>query len=563
VAYARITTSDIITIREGQTRSLNLDLVGLYNHQVTWSYYTTVSGGSAQNSDIGGASGSGSMMIVSSFPTTESEPFSISALRDDVKEEVETAYLVVQVSGSWGFAFEDGSTSKIIEIRIIDDNLTTGGVGDDILRGTGGAEDLVGGAGNDTYHLSPGDHVVELADEGQDTVYSSITHVLGDNVEDLTLIGNAAVNATGNLLGNRLTGNGAANLIAGNTGLDRLFGGGGGDTLSGGLDNDLLEGGNGNDWLDGGQGIDTLLGGAGDDVFILDNRADIATELASQGTDTVRTVFGTTLGSYLENLTLLGTEDVSGKGNALHNVLTGNAGANRLHGEAGNDTVSGGTGNDWLDGGTGVDQLRGGVGDDTYVIDNIGDRVFEGKGQGIDAVRSKLSFQLSGNVENLVLTGNAAIDGTGNALNNTLTGNAWANLLTGGAGNDVLNGGRGRDSLFGGKGADQLSGGLDAVRDVFIFKAVSDSTPGAGRDRILDFRAGVDDIDLHDIDANMRSAGNQTFDFSGKTAAAHSVWYVKTGANLIVRADVNGDRVADLEIAVLGHNALSAGDFLL
>ncbi len=251
------------------------------------------------------------------------------------------------------------------------------------------------------------------------------------------------------------------------------------------------------------------------------------------------------------------------RGSSGGDSLGGGRQNDTLRGFAGDDRLNGEAGNDWLDGGTGIDQLRGGAGDDTYVIDNIGDRVFEGKGQGVDAVRSKLSFQLSGNVENLVLTGSAAIDGTGNALNNTLTGNAWANLLTGGAGNDVLNGGRGRDSIVGGKGADQLSGGLDAVRDVFIFKAVSDSTPGAGRDRILDFRAGVDDIDLHDIDANMRSAGNQTFDFSGKTAAAHSVWYVKTGANLIVRADVNGDRVADLEIAVLGQNALSAGDFLL
>ena len=503
------------------------------------------------------------MMIVSSFPQTEREPFSISAMQDDIQEAVETAYLVVQVAGTGGFSFEDGSNYKTIEIRILDDNLTTGGSANDILRGTGAAEVLTGGAGNDTYHLTLGDTVVELAGGGVDTVNASFTHILAANVENLTLTGSAAINGTGNLLANRLTGNGAANQLVGGMGADTLLGNGGNDTLLGGIDNDLLDGGIGNDWLDGGAGTDTLRGGAGNDVYVLDSAADVIAEAMGQGTDTVRATFSTTLGYQLENLTLLGTGNLNGTGNGLNNILTGTVGANRLEGGAGNDTLTGGDGADWLDGGTGIDLLRGGTGNDIYIVDNSGDQVAEAAGQGIDLVRASASFKLWGEVENLILTGNAAISGTGNALNNSLTGNAAANQLIGGAGNDILNGGAGQDTINGGAGTDQLAGGLDAARDVFIFNTLSDSAVGAGRDRIADFRTGVDDIDLRALDANTRVAGNQAFDFSGTAAAANSVWYLKAGANLVVRADVNGDKLADFEIAVLGQSALSAGDFLL
>ncbi|WP_196053665.1 calcium-binding protein [Paracoccus lichenicola] len=479
-----------------------------------------------------------------------------------MKEGTETAYLVVDLGYS-SVSFQDGGSLKVIEIRILDDNLTTGGTGNDILRGTSAAEVLTGGAGNDIYHLTPGDQVVELASGGTDTVNASFTHILAGNVENLILTGNAAINGIGNLLANRLTGNEAANQLVGGLGMDSLFGNGGNDTLSGGTDGDLLDGGIGNDWLDGGAGADTLRGGTGDDVYVLDSTADVISEYWNQGTDTVRASMGATLGVQVENLVLLGTANLWGTGNTLHNVLTGNAGANSLDGGAGNDTLAGGEGGDWLNGGAGIDLLRGGAGNDTYVLDNPGDLVAEAAGQGTDTVRSSVTVQLSANVENLILTGNAAINGTGNALNNSLTGNAAANQLVAGGGNDILNGAAGQDMLTGGTGTDVLSGGLDAARDVFVFNALSDSTGGAGRDRILDLRSGVDDIDLRALDANTRIAGNQAFDFSGAAADANAVWYVKAGANLIVRADVNGDRVADFEVAVMGQAGLGASDFLL
>ena len=69
---------------------------------------------------------------------------------------------------------------------------------------------------------------------------------------------------------------------------------------------------------------------------------------------------------------------------------------------------------DTLDGGTGADQMSGGNGNDTYVVNNGGDIVTELAGQGTDTVQSAIDYLLGANVENLNLTGIAAINGTGN-----------------------------------------------------------------------------------------------------------------------------------------------------
>jgi|CXWL01.1.fsa_nt_gi Ca2+-binding RTX toxin-like protein len=209
--------------------------------------------------------------------------------------------------------------------------------------------------------------------------------------------------------------------LRGTSGNDVLIGGRGDDTLTGLAGNDTLIGGLGHDLFDGGTGTDTMQGGAGNDTYVVDAAGDVVTELANEGTDMVQSaLLAYTLGADIENLTLTGTGQSAGIGNALSNVLTGNSGANLLDGKGG------------------ADAMAGGAGDDLYMVDHTGDTVIERANEGaLDSVTSSVSYALSENVENLVLTGTAAIVGTGNELDNVLTGNSAANVLVGLGGNDT------------------------------------------------------------------------------------------------------------------------------
>ena len=368
--------------------------------------------------------------------------------------------------------------------------------GNDTLNGGLGADTFIGGTGNDTYYVDNiGDVVTEQAGEGTDKVISSISYILSDNVENLTLTGSAALNGTGNALDNVLVANAAGN---------RLDGGAGNDTLTGGIGNDVLIGGDGNDVLNGGAGVDTLTGGTGNDTYYVDNAGDVVTEQVGEGTDKVISSISYVLGDNVENLTLTGSAAINGTGNALDNVLVANAAGNRLDGGAGNDTLTGGIGNDVLiggdgndvlNGGAGADAMTGGTGNDTYYVDNAADIVTELSGEGADKVISSISYILSDNVENLSLTGSAAINGTGNALNNVIVGNGAPNILDGAAGDDTLNGGIANDTLIGGAGNDVLNGaaGADAMtggtgNDTYYVAAAGDvvtELSGEGTDKVL------------------------------------------------------------------------------
>ncbi len=206
--------------------------------------------------------------------------------------------------------------------------------------------------------------------------------------------------------------------IAGGIDTDVISGVEGNDTLSGLDGNDELEGGDGNDFLNGGAGDDKMSGGVGDDTYEVNSVGDAAIELEGEGTDTINSSASFTLSSNVEILVLTGTSAINGTGNALDNILTGN------------------DSNNILDGGVGNDSLIGGLGDDTYVLGDEADAVTEVAGQGIDTITSLIARSLADTaylaIENLTLTGSSVINGTGNALANTLTGNAAANTLNGG-----------------------------------------------------------------------------------------------------------------------------------
>jgi Ca2+-binding RTX toxin-like protein len=427
-------------------------------------------------------------------------------------------------------------------------NVILGNALANILDGGAGADILAGGQGNDMYIVDTSDDVViEAADSGVDTVHASADFTLAGNLENLVLTGANALSGTGNSLSNILTANNAGNVLSGSGGDDSLFGGSGQDRLDGGSGADQMAGGAGNDTyvvdsagdlvseevdagmdtvessidytlganvenltltgtanqatgnelsneirgnaetniIDGASGSDAMFGGAGNDTYIVDNTADNVIEDADNGTDSVLASVSYSLSANVENLTLVGVSSIAGTGNELANVLTANDAGNTLSGMAGDDTLVGGAGDDVLDGGGGADTMSGGQGGDSYIVDHVGDTVAEQSSSGVDTVYASVSYSLSANVENMTMTGDAAVTANGNELDNLLIANSAGNALYGMEGNDALVGGLGADLLDGGAGADELLGGEGD--DVYVADNSGDIVSeffGAGNDTV-------------------------------------------------------------------------------
>jgi uncharacterized protein len=263
----------------------------------------------------------------------------------------------------------------------------------------------------------------------------------------------------------------------------------GADTIRAFGGNDYIEGSTGADLLDGGDGFDTV-DYTGSDAAV---KINLATNVHSGGWATgddlisIENVIGSAYDDYIA-------------GNAADNILSGGLGADILIGFGGLDTAdytgsdaavsvnlttnvnTGGwaqgdrlsaieniTGGDYddilvgnaahnvINGGLGADSMSGAAGNDTYIVDNIGDSITDSAGAS-DTVLASVTYSLQSGLENLVLSGTADIDGTGNSAKNVLTGNSGANLLDGGAADDRIYGGAGGDTLIGGIGNDQLFG---------------------------------------------------------------------------------------------------------
>lgn len=489
-----------------------------------------------------------------------------------------------------------------------------GSIDNDTLRGGLGADTMLGGRGNDTYYVnSRGDHVIESStvDAEIDEVKSLVSYTLSANIENLTLRGVNAINATGNALNNVLIGNAAANSLNGGLGTDTLIGGAGNDVyyidsttdiiieeINAGTDaiysdvnynlsntslewlfltgttaisatgnasanalhgnelDNVLNGGEGNDYLNGKGGADTLIGGLGNENYFIDNPNDVIIELAESGTDTVRSSINFSLeNTELENLFLSGSA-ISGTGNQYKNDLTGND----L-----NNVLKSGEGNDSLDGGLGADTLIGGLGGDTYYIDNTGDVIIESGNEIMDTVYSTLNYSLVGTRLGRLMLLDTAISAIGNEYDNTLMGNASDNILKSGEGNDRLLGGLGADTLNGGLGKDMLIGG--AGSDTFVF---ANALINNNRDTITYFNVTEDKIQLENsvftaliqtgiLDDGMFKSG------VGITKAAESDDYLiyndSTGI-LYYDADANGTEATSVQIALIGNKAaLTAIDF--
>jgi Ca2+-binding RTX toxin-like protein len=448
-----------------------------------------------------------------------------------------------------------------------------GDAGSDILNGGAGADTLKGGANGDTYLFAYGG--------GKDTIYNADGETFGVANQDVVKITGAArsdvalgrtpgttdltiglKNATTGAIYDTLT---VANyfIYAQNTSQDAnwtvskivfsdgtwvsgygfgvvatgnaatastLYGANGNDTLTGQAPGDTLVGFGGADTLNGGGGNDTLYG-----------------DMAGNNT------FG--------GLSTAAGNDILNGGDGA-DYLAGEGGNDTLNGGTGNDTLNGGTGNDTLNGGTGNDSMYGGTGNDTYVVDSPSDYAGENTGEGIDTVRSTVTWTLGSNQENLILIGTASINGTGNPLNNTLTGNSANNILDGGLGNDWLNGGAGADTLNGGDGNDTLKGGdgndilnggtgIDTLNggagtDSFVF-----GTLAGGADGVQDFLSGVDKLRLLDGAAGL-AIGNGDHVINNAKVINAPGGFANSAELVIVTPNIAGAITATSAAAAIG-----------
>jgi Ca2+-binding RTX toxin-like protein len=379
-----------------------------------------------------------------------------------------------------------------------------GDAGNDTLNGGSGADRMHGGQGNDTYIVDDlGDQVIEIGDNGSDTVETSVQFSLvGTTVEDLTLTGTDDIDGNGNDLDN---------LITGNAGINRLDGKGGTDHLIGGLGNDILLGGAGeNDLLEGGIGFDTYIYASGDGndtiedvdaqgIIIVDGqaltggikRANESTWKSSNGAFEYRlegghlklavngselTInenfqsgqFGIQLLDAMALPTELPTTVRTIEGDHLFlDIDPTQSGVQTGSDDLGNplldlaqpaetpDTLRGSQGNDTINGGASVDYVMGFGGDDVLI---------SGSGVGLTGSHDDL---LGGDGNDVLFAGEPINIGGLPSLGSFIgtettrvfsTGELGDDVLVGGAGGDILFGGGGKDLMLGGAGDDFLDG---------------------------------------------------------------------------------------------------------
>ena len=450
----------------------------------------------------------------------------------------------------------------------------TGNDGANTIIGNSGNNILTGGDGLDTFVISRGggqdvindfaaDEVIDLSQGAGYAGYIGLQQVGDDTLVVLSLNDSILLK---NVLATSLT---AANFIfaagaspiVGTDGHDVLTGTAGDDILNGKGGADTLNGLAGKDILFGGTGADTMAGGTDNDTYYVDNSGDKVIELAGEGIDTVVSSRQYVLGDNVERLTLTGTTNISGTGNALNNILIGNDGDNHLSGLAGNDTLSGGLGNDVLDGGKGADAMKGGAGDDRYYVENTGDVVSEFSNSGHDTVVTTLNYALGANVEDLIQVGTHDYYASGNALDNHLTGNSGNNLFHGNDGNDVIDGGKGADKMYGGLGDDTFY--VDNIGDVVVeytgqgtdsvFSSISYALGGAVENLTLTGTANIngtgtngDNILVGNGGDNILTGGKGHDTLTGGAGADTFVFGLASGADTITDFSASQNDKIDL-----------------
>jgi Ca2+-binding RTX toxin-like protein len=598
-----------ITVVEGKDTSafLTVSLSSPISQTVSVNYTTTAIDATA-GSDYTTASGTLNIAPNSTFAT-----ISIPILNDDINESLE-AFTVnlsnpvnaklgtnvnanigeVSISDTWYSELTHTLPNGVENLTLIGvnaingtgnsgNNILTGNSANNTLNGSTGVDTLIGGFGNDIYQVdSTNDIITENANEGTDTIQSSVTYTIASlaNIENLTLKGSSVITGTGNTGNNVLTGNSVNNTLNGGDGTDNLNGGAGNDSLIGGNGNDYayyynstgsvivnlatgtasdglggtdtlsqienIQGSNtagdnltgdtnnnifygygGNDTLNGGDGNDVLVGGTGNDLLTGGNGTDTAYYYSVTGAVTANLATGTANDGEGGTDTLSQIENVTGSNTAGDN-LTGDANNNTFYGYGGNDTLNGGDGNDTLIGGAGNDLLTGGNGTDTAYYYSVTGAVTANLTTGIANDGEGGTDTLS-QIENVTGSNTAGDNLTGNTGVNVLYGYGGADILTGGLGNDLLN------------------LGSDTVTDTVNY------TSGDGTDTVYNFvrGAGGDILKFASITAiDVQVSGTSTLFKVGDGISGNAGF--GTGTLLLTTSATSGFGAADVNVNLLG-----------
>jgi Ca2+-binding RTX toxin-like protein len=517
-----------------------------------------------------------------------------------------------------------GAGNDSIVSRDGNDSIFAGAGNDSIFAGRG-LDTIYGGAGNDNLNIN---NSIDTADINITTEYfyngisgnskgtikngssngttfqgiESVALSTGSGKDSIylnALTGNASVYTNGG--DDSISGGNGNDTIDAGTGNDNISGGSGKDKLYGGIGDDVMQGGLGQDYLDGGAGIDTFIhsyvfddGGFGNSYNLETGVVSIAGQYNEQILNFENIILmipgGNSSAGYAGNTVI---------GNAVNNQITTSGGDDTVDGKAGNDTISTSVGNDKLTGGIGNDTLYGGANNDTYIIDadvdNGTDTIYEGIGEGIDAldfgttttkaININLGVTITQSVAtnvNLWIVPEIGIESNNNYIenvyggsqNDTLTGNSLDNSLYGAAGNDTLSGGEGNDTLYGIVGDDTLSGG--AGNDYLFGGDGNDFLGGGAGNDNLNGGANNDtyfinvDASSGEIDTINDTSGIDTIDFSTNSVKSITIdlsqttaQTVATGVQLVIPVvsieNVNGGRLGDMLIGNNLNNTLRGG----
>lgn len=430
----------------------------------------------------------------------------------------------------------------------------------------------------------------QLGTDGDDLITANETTVYALDGKDIIFTSLEFTNIYG--------GEGADFIQNEGEGISYLYGGGSGDTLAGGTVSDYLFGNDGDDLIVGGEfdyltflntgnlvpynnevsGSDTLYGDTGNDALYGFDGDDFLYGGDGDDSETISVIDFT--GSYVQVAAGLYGGDGA-------DYLDGGRGDDYLDGGADSDILISGEGSDTLLGGAGSDRMEGGGGNDLYYVDNAGDSAREVQGAGNDKVFASVTYSAATtDIEEIELTGSAAINASGNSESNTITGNSGANrllgedgadTLTGASGNDKVYGGAGNDLIYGNDGNDYLVGGAgnDRLRgggqnDTFLFDTTLNSSGNS--DTIVDMTNNSAQNDViwleNDIFTGLAlgdlSAGAFKDRSDGKTDSSDRILYYRDSGELYFDRDGSGTTYGAIKFATVENYAsLTYSDFFV